>query len=192
MDHEIIASGSVLGQFLEVLPVALLAGVLYCICSRIAKKTLKIRCLLFVCYVTGLAALVLVPLNFWSSIWFFLRNGYSGGSMGHLFFWEYNFVPTVWRVLAGEMTLGPWVIKMLVGNFLMFVPLGIFMPLVFPEMNRKINVLLALAIPFAVEVLQPVIGRSFDIDDVILNALGILAGYLLVWLCRTKIRRGGS
>ena len=192
MNHEIIESESVLGQFLEVLPVALLAGVLYCIYSRIAKKTLKIRCFLFVCYVTGLAALILVPVNFWSSIWFYLHNGYSGGSMGHLFSWEFNFVPTAWRILAGEMTLGPWVIKMLVGNFLMFVPLGIFLPLIFPEMNRKNSVLLAAAVPFAVEVLQPVIGRSFDVDDVILNALGILAGYLLVWLCRTKIRRGGA
>ena len=35
-------------------------------------------------------------------------------------------------------------------------------------------------------------GAAFDIDDVILNALGILAGYLLVWLYRTKIRRGGA
>ncbi len=30
-----------------------------------------------------------------------------------------------------------------------------------------------------IEIFQPIIGRSFDIDDLIMNFLGIIIGYLI-------------
>ena len=33
--------------------------------------------------------------------------------------------------------------------------------------------------PVVIEIIQPIMGRSFDVDDLILNFIGINAGYLI-------------
>ena len=42
----------------------------------------------------------------------------------------------------------------------------------------------AILIPLAIEVIQLVVGRSFDIDDLIMNFLGIVIGYYIVELVK--------
>lgn len=37
----------------------------------------------------------------------------------------------------------------------------------------------AIITPIIVELLQPIIGRSFDVDDVMMNFTGIIAGYFI-------------
>ena len=66
---------------------------------------------------------------------------------------------------------------MLVYNFLMFLPFGFFLPFVSKKINQRNIWKTALIIPVFIEVLQPVMGRSFDIDDLILNFAGIVFGY---------------
>jgi glycopeptide antibiotics resistance protein len=68
----------------------------------------------------------------------------------------------------------------LLGNVLVFVPFGIFLPLIWRQF-RKFSALLwmSIGIPFFIEITQLFIGRSSDIDDVILNALGIIFGFCL-------------
>ena len=38
---------------------------------------------------------------------------------------------------------------------------------------------IAVIIPIAVEIIQPIVGRSFDVDDLILNFIGIVVGYFI-------------
>ena len=45
-----------------------------------------------------------------------------------------------------------------------------------------------LAVPLAVACAQLVLGRSFDVDDLVCNFLGILLGYLVAWGLRTAGR----
>ena len=67
------------------------------------------------------------------------------------------------------------------GNMLIFVPLGLYLPTVFPGMRRFLRTLLAVVLVSAsLEALQYLLGTgSTDIDDLWLNALGGSLGYLL-------------
>ena len=76
-------------------------------------------------------------------------------------------------------------------NVLLFVPLGVLLPLVFPrKFNRFWKVLLcAFCATLAIETIQYFIGRSADIDDVIANALGGMLGFCLLRLCDSLFYR---
>ncbi|HEV2951904.1 MAG TPA: VanZ family protein [Actinomycetota bacterium] len=75
--------------------------------------------------------------------------------------------------------------RVLVGNVLAFVPLGIFLPILSPARRSLISVVGAgLAISLALEAVQLglslLIGAPYrvaDIDDVIINVLGVALGY---------------
>ena len=78
-----------------------------------------------------------------------------------------------------------------IGNTLMFLPLGIVWPSVFKELDTHGKVIAAgIGTSVLIEILQlPFYSRCSDIDDLILNSLGYLMGYgiyLLVKLCRKK------
>lgn len=67
------------------------------------------------------------------------------------------------------------------GNILMFVPLGFFLPRVFPKLRTLPQIMLTTAwIVCVVEILQlfTLLG-SCDIDDLILNVFGAALGYLI-------------
>ena len=70
------------------------------------------------------------------------------------------------------------------GNVIMFVPLGFFLPRVFPALNKFHRTLLAtVLIISAVELTQlfTLLG-SCDIDDLILNVMGAAIGYIIFLL----------
>jgi len=69
-------------------------------------------------------------------------------------------------------------IEEVVPNIMMFIPLGIFVPVVF-EKTRKFyrTAFIAFLVTFSVEFFQYFIGRSSDIDDIIANLLGGIIGY---------------
>ena len=76
----------------------------------------------------------------------------------------------------------------LIGNFLLFLPMGAMLPLLYPSMRRTWRfVLLQTLLLLAVESAQLILRcGSCDIDDVILNLAGALAGYLAA---RLHLRR---
>lgn len=180
-------------QFLQVVPVSLLAALAFVLRRRrkLGRRFSLRRELpkaLFVCYLAGLWALVLTPAHFWEWFWSNPLTGGNGVTL-HFFSGEYNFVPILWRLLRGQLTIGRWVMKMLVFNFLMFVPFGFFLPFVSRRANRRSIWLIALGVPLVIELLQPLVGRSFDVDDLLLNAAGILAGFALGAALRALLRR---
>lgn len=185
--YELMMSGTVVGLFFQVVPITCLVGVIYAAyrCIKIKKHGIsfvwgtEIMRWLFVCYLTGLINLILVPNNLWTYIWFYLRNGYSGCELDPLFSGGVNLVPTLIKVLTGEFTIGRWVQTMLAGNFLMFVPMGFFLPLVSEKINKQNILKISIIIPIIVEVIQLIVGRSFDVDDLILNFAGIIVGYFI-------------
>ena len=68
---------------------------------------------------------------------------------------------------------------MLAGNLLMLVPMGVFLPFISAKINGKSILKIAIIIPVVIEIIQPIMGRSFDVDDLILNFIGIIVGYLI-------------
>lgn len=98
-----------------------------------------------------------------------------------------NFVP--FSTIAGYATGNPtWQIALenIFGNILIFLPLGVLLPLLrksFYSLWRI--VLLTFLISLSLECVQLFFAiGSFDVDDVILNTLGALIGYvcLRLWL----------
>jgi glycopeptide antibiotics resistance protein len=79
----------------------------------------------------------------------------------------------------------------LLGNIALLVPLGLVVPLVFTRITWKGSLVIAVLAGLSIEVLQAITNLGiFDVDDVLLNALGVMVGYwafnvLTKWI-RTK------
>ena len=77
-----------------------------------------------------------------------------------------------------------WLLFMLLGNIIMFVPVGFFPALLWRRARWWKSLLAGFCSSCTIEFTQFFIGRSTDIDDVILNTAGALAGFLLFCLAR--------
>lgn len=73
-----------------------------------------------------------------------------------------------------------------IGNTAMFIPLGIVWPCVYKELNTPVKAIAAGAgFSLLIEILQlPFYDRVSDVDDLILNSLGFILGYLIYLLAR--------
>lgn len=71
-----------------------------------------------------------------------------------------------------------------IGNTTMFLPLGIVWPIVFKELNTPKKAIVAgIGVSLCIEILQlPFYDRVTDIDDLILNTVGFLVGYLIFFV----------
>lgn len=90
-----------------------------------------------------------------------------------------NFLPfkTILPYLLGENGLMIAGIN-LIGNIALLVPIGFLVPFVSRSITWKKSLALAVAVGLAIEVMQVVLHVGiFDIDDVILNGLGVMIGY---------------
>lgn len=193
--REIFTGNSIINQFIQVIPITLLVGLLYIIFRFLKLKKnnsdinykKEISYLIFVCYIVGLFNLVLVPRNFWNTIWHNIFYNLNENPFEGIFDFSYNFIPTIYKIIIGEYALGSWVKTMIIGNLLMFIPMGILLSLCFKNFKKKNMFNYAILIPLAIEVIQLVVGRSFDIDDLIMNFLGIVIGYYIVELLKCLI-----
>lgn len=77
----------------------------------------------------------------------------------------------------------------LAGNIVLLVPIGFLVSFIYPDMTWKKSLALAIAPGLAIEGMQAVLHVGiFDIDDVILNGLGVMVGYW-AFTIRVKIVR---
>lgn len=162
-----------ISYILQVVPITVLAGCVYLAVFARRRERWAAECL-FVCYLTALVNIVLVPANFWSGIWYRLYTGMPSGNRLEFFTFSYNLVPTFIKYLTGEYTGGSWVGFMSVANVLLLIPFGVLYPMAFPG---KQTLRAGVAVVLSIELLQPIVGRSFDVDDLICNFLGVLIGY---------------
>ncbi len=99
-----------------------------------------------------------------------------------------NLIPfkTILPYLLGDMGLLIGGLNIL-GNIFLLVPLGFLAPLLKPEMRAGKALILAIASGLLIETAQLLmrVGR-FDIDDVILNGLGVMFGFWLFLLLKDK------
>lgn len=66
-----------------------------------------------------------------------------------------------------------------IGNIVIFLPFGYFVADYIKSKNIFPAMLISALVSFTVEFVQLNIGRSFDVDDIILNVLGGIIGYLI-------------
>ena len=103
---------------------------------------------------------------------------------------------TPFHTIRNYMKYAPtsdWLRVNIVGNIVMFIPWGFCLPLLWKEYQSFFRLsFMALFLPVCIEFFQLFVGRTVDVDDVILNfAGGILGGmlYLVLRIIIPKIRR---
>lgn len=74
--------------------------------------------------------------------------------------------------------------KNVLGNMIMFLPFGFFVSYYLKSEKLTLPLFLILVASISIEVVQLLIGRVFDVDDIILNILGGLLGYGLYFIFR--------
>ena len=69
-------------------------------------------------------------------------------------------------------------------NILLFLPFWLLYPLYRPQANWGRTVLAGLCATIAIELIQPIVGRSFDVDDILMNLFGTVISATLFFLLR--------
>lgn len=69
--------------------------------------------------------------------------------------------------------------KNVLGNVLLFIPFGYFVNYILKNRKIIIATFITLVTSLSIEIIQMNIGRSFDIDDIILNLTGGIIGYFI-------------
>ena len=87
-----------------------------------------------------------------------------------------------WSYRWGIRVYGDEMIKEILLNCMMLMPLGVLLPAVFPAAGRyeSITVFIGFLVSFSIEVLQLVLKCGlFEFDDIIHNTAGVAVGYFI-------------
>ncbi len=106
-------------------------------------------------------------------------------------------IGTVWNFIEHDLTLTLKLINIVpfheettasyLLNLFMFVPLGFLLPLIWWEMrNMKTAIATGFFFSLAIELSQLCNNRYSDIDDLLMNTIGVVLGYFL-WMFTWKI-----
>ena len=127
---------------------------------------------LFWMFCGGMAVLTLTPWGFHWIVW--MKYGVLSDQGTFFALGDVNLIPfrsvEVWNM---------YTVINLIGNLVMFLPFGFFAALLWRGMTLGHAAAAGLALTAAIECWQLTVGRAFDIDDLLLNTLGVMAGYLL-------------
>ncbi len=69
--------------------------------------------------------------------------------------------------------------KNIIGNILLFMPYGFFVSYYLKLDKKRLAALLILIVSISIETVQLLIGRCFDVDDILLNLIGGMLGYFI-------------
>ena len=75
-----------------------------------------------------------------------------------------------------------------IGNVMLFLPFGYFVSYYCNMSKFYYNLLIVFITSFGIETIQSMIGRSFDVDDIMLNLLGGYLGYILYILSKKALK----
>lgn len=92
-----------------------------------------------------------------------------------------NFIPFK-EILRYEFS-SPLFYQNIIGNILLYMPLGFFIGRFLKFKKSMVPIFITTIISLTGECLQSFVGRTFDIDDVILNVTGGLIGFCLYRMC---------
>jgi len=121
----------------------------------------------------GMAALTLLPSD-WINPLVNLRERVPFGP----FFSPGSVNLTLFRTLElGRQT--KFAMYNVLGNVVMFIPFGFFAALLWRGFTWRRALLAGICVTGFIECWQLCIGRAFDIDDLLFNALGVFCGFLL-------------
>lgn len=91
-----------------------------------------------------------------------------------------NFIP--FKEILRYKMFSNLFIKNVIGNVFLFVPFGFFISYFLNITKQKVVFIMAIITSICIEVTQLMIGRVFDIDDIILNVSGAMLGFYIYLL----------
>ena len=139
--------------------------------------------LLFWAFCGGMAILTLTPWGFhWVTL---LRYGIISDHGTFFSLGTVNLIPFQ-SLEWGAQT--KFTLFNLLGNIIMFLPLGFFTALLW-RCTRKRVFLIGLSITGFIEIWQLFVGRAYDVDDLLLNTLGVMCGFWLWKLLNVGMRQ---
>ena len=168
------------GYLIQALPLSLISGAIYGIVKYRHDSTTalyrKIGGVLFVMYITALVEMVLA-LGIIRNIWYLiLYHRWEGIGISFLNF-NYNFIPDFFMNFDREN----------LGNIIAFIPFGLLYPLA----NKKATWISTFGTgtltSVLIEVIQPFLGRSFDVNDIILNAFGVFISCSVFYIIKLRL-----
>ena len=142
------------------------------------NKPMKINLYIFF----GLYLILLITLTLFDSLW--LRNGFNFSGFDNIQD-RINLVPfkTIMTFVKefDSMYSTSQIMLNLFGNVCAFMPMALFLPLLFKRQNKAFQFVITLILMIlGIEFLQLITGSGrFDIDDLILNLFGAVLVYLL-------------
>lgn len=142
------------------------------------NKPMKINLYIFF----GLYLILLITLTLFDSLW--LRNGFNFSGFDNIQD-RINLVPfkTIMTFVKefDSMYSTSQIMLNLFGNVCAFMPMALFLPLLFKRQNKAFQFVITLTLMIlGIEFLQLITGSGrFDIDDLILNLFGAVLVYLL-------------
>lgn len=127
----------------------------------------------FIIYAIELISVVFFPITFYPPMPNYAPN--------------VNIVPMKDIIILMRSQLINIVIKNVVGNIILFIPLGFFVPIIYRNMNRfNYMLLLGLCFSIFIEITQFIIdyltkypNHTSDVNDVILNIIGLILGFII-------------
>lgn len=134
----------------------------------------EIALLIFVIFIVGLASQTVIPkielgINGNINI---LKNGKHGINLLPL-----KVLFETYREVFINLNINYFIINFL-GNIIMFMPIGFFIPLLWEIPDKKI-IIVGFLFSLFIEVCQLFLNRGTDVDDLILNTLGTILGLLV-------------
>jgi len=105
---------------------------------------------------------------------------------------EYNLTPLAGIIQMAQSTSSGYAALNILGNIVMFMPLGFLLSLLWSKWRMPHIVIAALLCSVSIEVMQFFTGRGADIDDVILNTLGGITGTFVSWILQRIFPRAAN
>ena len=174
------------GYFLQVLPIALLVGLGYWFVrwknDKSAPAGRKVWSVLFITYIIGLICLTCFK-DLIGEGWYRLLYGVPSGRV--IRFYKYrldmNLTPDFFTHMDGEM----------IANIVLYLPFGVLFPLYRQKTTWMMTMLAGFICSVVIEIVQPYFGRALDINDILLNGLGVAisAGVFFAVGMKTRKRK---
>lgn len=128
------------------------------------------------------------PLLYRAGVWvfcFYLMGLAAATGIASLLFQAPKFAPRWNGILFVDLFLCP---EQYVLNIILFLPLGFLAPLLWTSWRKENRVVaLGFVVSAAIEILQMFCGRATDVDDLLMNTMGAMFGYLLFCWCQSRL-----
>ena len=185
----------IIGYIMDMLPYMLLSLPFIAIWRIVAVHLMKrknrktttlheVGLILFVLFIVGLASQTVIPKLVITQNGIGISDYYLSAA-NQLNLIPFKVFPETYTALFINHHFNYGLINFL-GNIIMFMPIGFFVPLLWENISIKKATFIGFVASFTIEVLQIPFARGTDIDDLWLNTLGTILGFLVYKLLRQQ------